>query len=400
MDLSTQDNLICVHPYQNGPQCWSSAPCQYKPLPEVFPDHVAYMLAPTNFSGWILFPEGIFLFCSAIPLFELHAYLLLNSQTPLAFAHDHERHFAVKPTLVTAEVVCCGSITNMELFLIMGVKNTVCYFCLYKPIWPSSTHQIFFFFWLRQPDSDKVLLAYVFHYDAEYLNSKWSEKGNSISCPFCIPTAMSLGWSLCMQKATESQRESVLERVSAMECSKPQQHLSVRFKGICHSLGIVKLGKYFRGISFCLHGYTIISVQLGVCIYMKKIKFQKKNNSSFWLSWWKSQTGWKNMWFLQCFTVITVSCWARCGNTWRWCSNMWLCITKAYWSTGGFTWGLVQKFTPRFQTRTLELYGKPNKAITQCFLMVLILKALLEKQKSECSWDAKSYTEYKHKVYK
>lgn len=43
------------------------------------------------------------------------------------------------------------------------------------------------------------------------------------------------------------------------------------------------------------------------------------------------------------------------------------------------------KFTLRFQTRALELYGKHNKAIIQCFIMVLILKALLEKEKSECS---------------
>lgn len=69
MYLSTQDNLIYVHPYQIGPQCWSSALCQYKLLPEVFPGCVVYVLAPRNFSVWALFPVGIFLFCSSIPLF-------------------------------------------------------------------------------------------------------------------------------------------------------------------------------------------------------------------------------------------------------------------------------------------------------------------------------------------
>lgn len=87
--------------------------------------------------------------------------------------------------------LCCGSITNMELFLVMGLKTQSVLFFVF--INPSVHLQLTrFFFWLRQPDSNKVLLAYVFHCDAEYPNSKWSEKGSSISCPFCIPTAMRL----------------------------------------------------------------------------------------------------------------------------------------------------------------------------------------------------------------
>lgn len=79
-----------------------------------------------------------------------------------------------------------------------------------------------------------------------------------------------------MQKVIGSQRESVLERVSVMKCCKLQQYVSVRFKGTCHSLDIVNLDRCFRGISFCLHGYTIVSVQLGVYIYEKDKVLKEK----------------------------------------------------------------------------------------------------------------------------
>lgn len=125
LDLSTQENLICVHPYQNGPQCRSSAPCQYKPLPEVFPDRVVYVLAPTNLAGWV---ESSFLDVSSYSaaLFPFLSNMQISfwiNGIPLAFVHDHDRLLAVQPALVAVEVVCCGSITNLELFLFHGGKE-------------------------------------------------------------------------------------------------------------------------------------------------------------------------------------------------------------------------------------------------------------------------------------
>lgn len=183
MDLSTQNSLICVHPYQDGPQCWSTVPCHSKPLPEVFHGCVASVLALTDFAGWAKssFLEVSSYSAALFPILSYSAELLLNSWSP---AHLHSwslRLFAVEHALVAAQVVCCRSITNVELFLIMGGRTQPVIFIFINP---SGHLQLTrFFFWLRQPDSNKFLLAYVFHCNAELLNSKWSEKGSSVSLP-------------------------------------------------------------------------------------------------------------------------------------------------------------------------------------------------------------------------
>lgn len=255
-----------------------------------------------------------------------------------------------------------------------------------------------FFFWLRQPDSIKVLLAYVFHCDAEYLNSKRSEKGSSTSCPFHVPAAMSLGWFLCMQKVMESQRESILERVSAMKCSKHEQQLSMRFKGIWHSLGIVNLDRYFRGISFCLHDYTIITVQLDVYIY-EKDKISKEKQFQF-LTKLVKVSDWVKKYAIS--SMFHCSHYKLLAKMWKHPKLVFKCVALYYKSILKHWWVYLQFSCKNsllgFKTQALELYGKHNRATIQCFLMVLVLKALLEK--SECFWDIKSCTAYKHKVYK
>lgn len=58
-----------------------------------------------------------------------------------------------------------------------------------------------------------------------------------------------------------------------------------------------------------------------------------------------------------------------------------------------------KKSSPNFHTQALEQYGKHNWVIIQCFLIVLVLEVLLQKQESECSWYLESScTGYKHKV--
>ena len=106
---------------------------------------------------------------SAVPFPSLshRTELLLNAQSPTSL-HSLGSIYR-EYTLMAGQGVCCESTAGMELFLIIG-KDTACYFCLCKPIWTSSAHQIFF--WLRQPDSNKLLRAYVFPYNAKHLNCK------------------------------------------------------------------------------------------------------------------------------------------------------------------------------------------------------------------------------------
>lgn len=146
MDLSTQNSLICVHPYQDGPQCWSTAPCHSKPLPEVFHGCVASVLALTDFAGWVKssFLEVSSYSAALFPILSYSAKLLLNSWSPA-----HLRSWSL-------ETLCCGTCLGGStggmlwkhhqcgIISHRGGKDTACYFYLYKPIWTSSAHQIFF----------------------------------------------------------------------------------------------------------------------------------------------------------------------------------------------------------------------------------------------------------------
>lgn len=168
MDLSAKDNLICLLPGQNGLQRQSMAPCQTKSLPVVFPGHVA---CGTNGLCWldqVLFPGGTLLFCNTISLFEPQHRApaeFMESCLPLLMIIRDSPPWNVPWWQCKWKHRQRGFVSHHR------GKDTACYFYLYKPIWTSSAHQIIFF-WLRQTDSNKTPLAYVFHCDAEHLNSK------------------------------------------------------------------------------------------------------------------------------------------------------------------------------------------------------------------------------------
>lgn len=93
--------------------------------------------------GWVHFPGCIFLICNTIYLNEV------QNRAPAEFTESCSpllviiRDYAVECASLAAQV-CYGGIVNVELFLIMGWKDTACYFYLYKPICTSSAHQISF----------------------------------------------------------------------------------------------------------------------------------------------------------------------------------------------------------------------------------------------------------------
>lgn len=137
------------------------------------------------------------------------------------------------------------------------------------------------------------------------------KKAAAFPCPFRIPVAMSLGWLLCMRKVIESQREFCTWKGFSHEMQPALAGLSElqRNNGYIAYLMNKWYSKYdilwvfwiLAGILavlvFGLGGNALVSVQLGVYTYEKE-NCSKQNNSGFWPSWWKSQTGWKIVWFL------------------------------------------------------------------------------------------------------
>lgn len=208
MDLSTQDNLIHMCLYQKGPPCWSTVPCQSKPLPENFPGHVSCVLAPTNFVGWV---KSSFLDVSSystalFPSLSHRSELLLNSES-------HSPSLVIIRDSLLWNMPCWKCkwyVVGHQYGIISHYrgKATACYFYLYKPIWTSSAYQIFFLFsdkgsqtltnscWLM---SSTVMWS--------ILISRGQRKAAAFPCSFHIPMMMSLGWLLHMQKVVESQRE-------------------------------------------------------------------------------------------------------------------------------------------------------------------------------------------------
>lgn len=132
-------------------------------------------VVPMDFAGWIefSFPEIPSYSATLFPSLRHSTELLLNSRSPV-----HHCSWS----LVTLWHGTCpgGSAGGMlwkhcrrGIISIIGGRTQPVIFIFINP---SGHLQLTrFFFWLRQPDSNKLLLAYVFHCDAEHLNSKWSE---------------------------------------------------------------------------------------------------------------------------------------------------------------------------------------------------------------------------------
>lgn len=194
----------------------SKPPWQSQPLPPVFPGYVSSVLAWIDFSDWnkTFFLEVSY---SAVlpPSLANGTERLLNAPSSTCLHSWSLGALCCGNTPKAEQGVYCESITDMELFLIIE-KDAECYFYLFKPIWTSSAHQIFFL--IKAVTNSCWLMSFT----AMRSISIASGQRKAFPCPFCIPVAVSLGWCSTHRKPSKARGNFVLERASVMKCRKHQ----------------------------------------------------------------------------------------------------------------------------------------------------------------------------------